>query len=185
MLRAFSSVGRASPLQGEGQKFESSNAHHKKDDDTSVIIFFIIKRKEFYIMEIKIVEKAANVESDILVVNLFEGEKTTDELANKYAIEEDNFKGKFGETYLLQTYGNAPYRKVLVLGLGKKEEFCPNKLREAVAKAIKKCMQMEAKKVSFSLTGIDFDYSEQFTMGAYIADYKFDKYKSEKKDKRR
>lgn len=25
---AFSSVGRASPLQGEGQKFESSNAHH-------------------------------------------------------------------------------------------------------------------------------------------------------------
>ncbi len=29
--RAFSSVGRASPLQGEGQKFESSNAHHKKE----------------------------------------------------------------------------------------------------------------------------------------------------------
>ena len=28
MSRAFSSVGRASPLQGEGQKFESSNAHH-------------------------------------------------------------------------------------------------------------------------------------------------------------
>ena len=25
-IRAFSSVGRASPLQGEGQKFESSNA---------------------------------------------------------------------------------------------------------------------------------------------------------------
>ena len=29
-IRAFSSVGRASPLQGEGQKFESSNAHHLK-----------------------------------------------------------------------------------------------------------------------------------------------------------
>ena len=28
--RAFSSVGRASPLQGEGQKFESFNAHHFK-----------------------------------------------------------------------------------------------------------------------------------------------------------
>lgn len=28
VARAFSSVGRASPLQGEGQKFESSNAHH-------------------------------------------------------------------------------------------------------------------------------------------------------------
>ena len=27
--RAFSSVGRASPLQGEGREFESPNAHHK------------------------------------------------------------------------------------------------------------------------------------------------------------
>ena len=134
-------------------------------------------------MEIKVVENACAIEADILVVNQFENEKTTNDLANKYAIEEDNFKGKFGETYLLPTYGNAPYRKVLVLGLGKKEEFCPNKLREAIAKAIKKCSQMEAKKVAIALDGIDFDYSEQLTMGAFIADYKFDKYKSEKKDK--
>ncbi len=133
-------------------------------------------------MEIKVVENVLTVEADILVVNQFEGEKTTNDLANKYAIEEDDFKGKFGETYLLPTYGNAPYRKVLVVGFGKKEEFCPNKLREAVAKAVKKCSQMEAKKVAFAIDGIDFDYSEQLTMGAYIADYKFDKYKSEKKD---
>ena len=134
-------------------------------------------------MEIKVVENVLNIESDILVINQFENEKTINDLANKYAIEQDNFKGKFGNTYLLQTYGEAPYRKILILGLGKKEEFCPNKLREAVAKAIKKAMQMEAKTVAFSLEGIDFDYSEQFTMGAFIADYKFDKYKSEKKDK--
>ena len=31
---AFSSVGRASPLQGEGQKFESSNAHHLRGFQT-------------------------------------------------------------------------------------------------------------------------------------------------------
>ena len=43
-------------------------------------------------------------------------------------------------------------------------------------------MQMEAKTVAFSLDGIEFDYSEQFAMGAFIADYTFDKYKSEKKD---
>ena len=133
-------------------------------------------------MNIEIVENAKTINADILVVNLFEGEKTSEDIANKYAVEEDNFKGKFGETYLLPTYGEAPYRKVLVLGLGKKEEFCPNKLREAVVKAVKKCSQMEAKKVAFALEGIDFDYSEQFTIGAYIADYRFDKYKSEKKD---
>lgn len=133
-------------------------------------------------MEIKVVQDAKSIEADILVVNKFEDENTSNELANKYAVEQDNFKGKFGETYLLPTYGKEIYRKVLVLGLGKKSEFNPNKMREAVAKAIKKAMQMEAKKVAFSLDGIEFDYSEQFTMGAFIADYAFDKYKSEKKD---
>lgn len=133
-------------------------------------------------MEIKVVENTKAIESDILVVNMFEGEQTSSDLANTYAINEDGFKGKFGETYLLPTYGKEIYKKVLVLGLGKKEEFCPNKMREAIAKAIKKAMQMEAKKVAFSLNGIEFDYSEQFAMGAFIADYAFDKYKSEKKD---
>ena len=133
-------------------------------------------------MEIKVVQDAKSIDADILVVNLFEGEKTSSDLANKYAIDEDNFKGKFGETYLLPTYGKEVYKKVLVLGLGKKEEFNPDKMREAIAKAVKKSMQMEAKKVAFSLDGIEFDYSEQFTLGAFIADYAFDKYKSEKKD---
>jgi len=130
-------------------------------------------------MEIKVVDNTKIVESDILVVSMFEEGKTVSDLANRYAIDEDKFKGKFGETYLLPTYGKEPYRKVLVLGLGKKEEFTPNKLREAVAKAIKKSVQMEAKKVAFSLDEINFDYSEQFTIGAFIADYKFDKYKTE------
>ena len=39
-IRAFSSVGRASPLQGEGQKFESSNAHHKNPDDICYLDFY-------------------------------------------------------------------------------------------------------------------------------------------------
>ncbi len=135
-------------------------------------------------MEIKVVENSKSINCDLLVVSMFEGEKTSCELANKYAVEEDKFEGKFGETYLLPTYGNEVYRKVLVLGLGKKSEFTPDKMREAAAKAIKKAMQIEAKTVAFSLDGIEFDYSEQFTMGALIADYSFDKYKSEKKDKK-
>ena len=133
-------------------------------------------------MEIKVVDNVKTIESDILVVNLFENEKTSVELANTYAVEQDNFKGKFGETYLLPTYGKDVFKKVLVIGFGKREEFSPDKLREAAAKAIKKAMQMEAKKVAFSLDGVDFDYSEQLTIGAFIADYTFDKYKSEKKD---
>ena len=134
-------------------------------------------------MNINVVNNAREFESDVLVVNKFEGENTTVEIANKYAIEEDKFEGKFGETYILPTYGQEKYRKIIIIGFGKKEEFNPNRLREAVAKSIKKAMSIEAKTLTFALDGVEFDYSEQFTMGAKIADYKFDKYKSEKKDK--
>ena len=133
-------------------------------------------------MEIKIVDNSKVIECDLLVVSMFEGEKTTSNIANTFAIDQDNFKGKFGETYLLPTYGEEPHRKVLILGLGKKSELTPNKMREASAKAIKKAMSIEAKTVAFALDGIEFDYSEQVAMGILIADYSFDKYKSEKKD---
>lgn len=133
-------------------------------------------------MEIRVIDNTQCQECDVLVVNKFEGENTTSEIANKYAVEEDHFEGKFGETYVLPTYGQEKHRKVIVIGFGKKEEFNSNKLREAIAKAIKKAMTIEAKTVAFKLEGVEFDYSEQFTMGVKIADYKFDKYKSEKKD---
>ena len=133
-------------------------------------------------MEIIVIDNTQNIECDVLVVNKFEGENTTSEIINKYAVDEDKFEGKLGETYLLPTYGQEKHRKVLAIGFGKKEDFNPNKIREAVAKAIKKAMSIKAKTIAFKLNGVEFDYSEQFTMGAKIADYKFDKYKSEKKD---
>jgi len=134
-------------------------------------------------MKLNITADIKNLECDILVVNQFEGEKTTEELANKYAIEEDNFEGKTGQTYLLHTYGNQPARKILVVGFGKKEDFNTDKFRIAIYKSIKKAVQMEAKKVAFDITGVDFDWAEQFAYGCYIADYAFDKYKA-KKDKK-
>lgn len=133
-------------------------------------------------MEIKLVTDAQHQECDILVVNMYENGKTSEELVNKYAIEQDNFEGKLGTTYLIHTYGNQPARKILAVGFGKKEEFNKHKLRSAVAKAMKKAVIMEAKTVAFEFTDVDFDYSEQLIYGIHIADYAFDKYKT-KKDK--
>ena len=132
-------------------------------------------------MEIKIVSDVKNIECDVLVAGMFEKEKTFSDFVNEYVIEKDKFEGKFGETYLIQTFGKLPARKVLVLGLGKKEELNTDKLREAVAKATKKAMSIKTEKVAFLLENIGFDYSKQFVYGAMIADYVFDKYKSEKK----
>ena len=43
MVRAFSSVGRALPLQGRCREFEPLNAHHKKPDDKCYLVFYFAK----------------------------------------------------------------------------------------------------------------------------------------------
>ncbi|MBR2525858.1 leucyl aminopeptidase [bacterium] len=133
-------------------------------------------------MEIKIISDVKNQECDILVVNMFEGKETSNEIANEYALKQDKFEGKLGTTYLLPTYGKQSAKKVLVLGLGNEEELNNNKVREAVSKAIKKALQMKAKTVAFDFNGIKFEYADMISEGAMIADYAFDKYKTEKKD---
>lgn len=133
-------------------------------------------------MEIKVSQNVSSVPCEVLVVNKFEGENTSVELANKYAVEKDHFEGKFGETYLIHTLGQIPADKVLIIGFGKKEEFDANKMREAVAKAVKKLQQIKAKNACFDFD-INADYGKSAAIGAMIADYAFDKYKNKKADR--
>lgn len=133
-------------------------------------------------MEIKIISDVKNQECDILMVNMFEGQKTSNNIANEYAINEDKFEGKFNTTYLLQTYGKIPARKVLVVGLGKEQDLDNNKIREVIAKATKKAIQMKAKTIAIDFSDINFDYADMISEGAMIGDYAFDKYRTEKKD---
>ena len=46
-------------------------------------------------MEIRVIDNAQNQECEVLVVNKFLNEQTTSDIANKYAVEEDKFEGKF------------------------------------------------------------------------------------------
>lgn len=130
-------------------------------------------------MEIKVSQNVKNTPVEVLVINKFEGEKTSEELANTYAVDKDHFEGKFGQTYLLHTLGKIPADKILIIGFGKKEEFDHNKMREAVAKSIKKLQQIRAKKAAFDFD-VNVDYGKSAAIGAMIADYAYDKYKSEK-----
>lgn len=132
-------------------------------------------------MKIKVISDVKSQECDILIVNMFEGKQTSSELANEFALGQDNFEGKFGTTYLLPTLGKTPARKVLVVGLGKENQLNNNKVREAIVKAVKKAIQMKAKSIAVDFTGINFDYADMVSEGTMIADYAFDKYKTEKK----
>lgn len=130
-------------------------------------------------MKIKVSQNVKDTPVEVLVINKFEGEKTSEELANTYAVDKDHFEGKFGQTYLLHTLGKIPADKILIIGFGKKEEFDHNKMREAVAKSIKKLQQIKAKKAAFDFD-VNVDYGKSAAIGAMIADYAYDKYKSEK-----
>lgn len=130
-------------------------------------------------MEIKVSQNVKDTPVEVLVINKFEGEKTSEELANTYAVDKDHFEGKFGQTYLLHTLGKIPADKILIIGFGKKEEFDHNKMREAVAKSIKKLQQIRAKKAAFDFD-VNVDYGKSAAIGAMIADYAYDKYKSDK-----
>ncbi len=130
-------------------------------------------------MIIKVVNNVKEQKTEVLVVNMFEGEKTSQELANKFALEKDHFEGKFGQTYLLQTLGQCPADKILIVGFGKKEELTGAKVTELTAKAVKKLQQIYAKSVCFDFEGIN-GYGKEIAIGAYIGDYAFDKYKNEK-----
>jgi len=130
-------------------------------------------------MEIKVSENVSSALCEVLVINKFEGERTSQEIANKYAVDKDGFEGKFGETYLIHTLGQSPADKILIVGFGKREEFDANKMRSAVAKAVKKLQQIKAKNASFDFD-VEGDFGKAAVIGACIADYAFDKYKSEK-----
>jgi len=136
---------------------------------------------------------------DVLIVNLFENvkipsggtgaaDKALDSLISSYVIEKENFKAKIGEIYVLPTYGKLPADKVLIVGLGKQEEFNHNSIRHISSTAIKKAISLKAKKVCTILHGagiaaIDpFDSAQMIIEGSIIGAYNFIKYKSKQDD---
>lgn len=133
---------------------------------------------------------------DVLVIGMWEKSETLcsvaasidevlGDLISEFVIKKDKYDAKFGTTYLLQTYGKIPANKVLVVGLGEKEKFNPNKLRELSAKIVKRLLGIKAKKVCIDLGKLEFDAfvsGQVVAEGALIGDYSFDKYKSKKED---
>lgn len=150
-------------------------------------------------MEIKVLNAELKLQDcDVLVIGMFEKAETLSgvaasvdeamgEIISEFAIKRDKFEAKFATTYLLQTYGKIPANKVLIVGLGEKDKFSLNKLRELSAKIIHKASSIKAKKVCIDLGKLEFDTVDSGQVvaeGALIGAYSFDKYKSEKeKDK--
>lgn len=149
----------------------------------------------------KIEVKNQNLENskcDALIVNLFEGitnpgggtgsvDEALDGLIKKI-IKEEEFKGSLGSNLVIRTYGAIPAKKVIVVGLGKKEKFDINSARKAMASSLRCAKREKAKTVCTILHGAGIGGLEANELGqaigeiSHLALHSFDKYKSKEKD---
>lgn len=151
-------------------------------------------------MEIQ-VKRADIVEitDEAIVVNIFEGVKepqgataAVDMALNgqiSELIESGDIKGKHMETTLLYTRGSIPSKRVLVIGLGKKENFNTEKIRQVSGKAATFLRNLGIKSYTTIIHGAgtgNISLSEATTAvveGAILSLYRCDRFKNENEDK--
>ena len=134
---------------------------------------------------------AEKVEADLLIFLVWEG-KLKDIFVDlgvklpsvvKEAAEREEFKGKVGDSLVLYTKGLIGSYKLLILGLGKEDEFDLYQLRKSIAISIKKAMQIKAVRVALVPTESwfkQFDVTaigQAIVEGASLGGYQFFKYK--------
>jgi len=146
-------------------------------------------------MKIKaIVGNITELQIEAVVVNLFEGVKKPSGATGAVdqalggvisgLIERGEIKGKLGEVSLLHTLGRIPPERVAVVGLGKKEKFDLDKVRQATASALRFLQKLGLKHVASILHGagaggIDRKFSAQAIVeGGLLGLYAFRKHKT-------
>lgn len=150
-------------------------------------------------MEVKVVVKPLEaVDTEVLVVTVFEDElhenariKSLDEKLNgkiTQLIESGEVQGKFREFTILHTEGIGP-RRLLFMGLGKRQEFSLDRIRSIAANASRYVRRIKISEMAMpDFAHLDVsatDCGEAIVEGILLGMYRFDKYKSKKKSPER
>ena len=104
----------------------------------------------------------------------------------KFALSSDDFKGKNGQLQSINLFRDQCPRNIILIGLGTKEAFTLDKLRKNIAKAVKESVKLKSKSMDLnietlcSLMNLE-ETTRTICEAVVMADYKFDKYKSDKK----
>jgi len=149
-------------------------------------------------MNVKVIkDQIKDIITDVIVIGIYEGVKSLD--IKLHSIDEqlggiitemisnESFKGKEGETVLVHSLGKISAKKILLLGLGKKENLKADTIRRLGAKAVKEAEKTKASTVSIMPIGLDRDIDPEVVgqcimEGIMLALYKFNKYKTIDKD---
>jgi len=149
-------------------------------------------------MEIKVKSiDLKKVRADAAIAGIFESTKTlTGDLAaiNETLngtvlklIEKGEIKGELGETTIIYSLGNISSARVVVTGLGKRQEFTKDKLRRAIAEASRLLQKKGVTRIAVGIpdvSAIDITIDgtiQAIAEGAILGTYSFDKYKTKSK----
>ncbi len=151
-------------------------------------------------MDIKVTSgEITKIETGAIVLGMFEGEKRLGRelgaLNRKLgrvittSVEKGEIKGKAGELNIFHTLGKMAAGRVVVVGLGKKEEFKMEKLRVAVAESCRALRQKKVSDITILATSIvdgrkfsQEDFAQAITEGAILGLYTFRKYFTKEND---
>lgn len=124
----------------------------------------------------------------LLVIGVFEGEQDFSQskeldptvfAAIKETLENKEFRGTVGSSILVYTLGRGPMKKIVLLGLGKREKFNDESARICAGKAAQKAKELAVKQFSIlQFSTLDEGLVEAMTEGAALALYSFDRYKA-------
>lgn len=145
-------------------------------------------------MEIRFVsDDIAKIEADAIVINHFEGVKEVSDAAidvdkalNEAVsslIKQGEIKGKLGEVNIIHTLGKLPARMVAVAGLGKRENFNLDKVRQVAGNYCRSLQKLNCYRVATVFNGAGIGgivpeaASQAITEGSLLGLYNFQKYK--------
>jgi leucyl aminopeptidase len=138
------------------------------------------------------VEKAKidQKQTPLLVIGVFEGEQDFSQSKEldpsvfasiKETLENKEFRGTSGSTILVYTHGRGPMKKIMLLGLGKKDKLTDEVARVCAGKAAQKAKELGVKEFSMlQFSNLDEGLVEAMVEGVTLALYSFDKYKEAK-----
>jgi leucyl aminopeptidase len=102
-------------------------------------------------------------------------------------MKQGDFKGELFECRILYTYGSLPAKKVLLTGLGKRDEFDLDRWRGAASKAGQFIRDSGIKQFAFPVRGVgrfsEEDLAESFVTGLLLGTYQFKEFKTLEKEK--
>ncbi|MDT8901379.1 leucyl aminopeptidase [Anaeroselena agilis] len=93
--------------------------------------------------------------------------------------------GKYGSSAVLHICSGIGAKQVVLLGLGKQEEFTLDRLRGVAGTAIRAAQKLEARTVATVIHGAGFDPQaavQALVEGTLLGNYRFRRYKTEKDD---